>query len=457
MFLFYHFILLLTLQSYFITLSHSGTIVKNLPGYSGDLPFKLETGYVGVGGKEEVQLFYYFVESQSNPEDDPVICYIPGGPGTSALLGFLYETGPLSINVDNDTTTATLLLNEYSWTKTASIIFVDMLAGSGFSYAKTKEAWISSDSIMAAQGHEFVKKFLMDHPKFLKNPLYIKGVSYTGIVAPVITMKVYEGNERGDQPTLNIQGYILGNPLTDKFMDYNSRLKYAHRVALISDNIYESAVENCHGNYVNIDIANELCAHSLQRYKQCTNHITITNILEPFCYESYQGTPYCQDPSYDAIQIWANSDTARHALNISEGTIGKWEIFNTTIHYDDGKNDTFCYAYDIFSSLDYHKELTSKNCRALIFSGDHDMTFPYVGLEQWIASLSIRVEEPWEPYFVDDQVGGYQMTYAQNDFSLTFATVKGAGHSAPSDKPKESMYLIKRWLASRTDSSSCLI
>ncbi|KAI3796463.1 hypothetical protein L1987_39134 [Smallanthus sonchifolius] len=74
------------------------------------------------------------------------------------------------------------------------------------------------------------------------------------------------------------------------------------------------------------------------------------------------------------------------------------------------------------------------------------MTFPYVGIEQWIASLGIRVEIPW--------VGGYEMTYAENDFSLTFATVKGAGHLVPVDKPKESMDVIKRWLATPTDSDS---
>ncbi|KAJ0682868.1 putative sinapoylglucose--choline O-sinapoyltransferase [Helianthus annuus] len=110
--------------------------------------------------------------------------------------------------------------------------------------------------------------FLSGHPKFLKNPLYIGGISYMGLVTPIITMKVYEGNERGEQPTLNIQGYILGSPLTDKFMDFNSRLEYSHRMALISNDIYESAIKHCRGNYVNIDTANPLCAHSLQRYKQ---------------------------------------------------------------------------------------------------------------------------------------------------------------------------------------------
>ncbi|KAJ0837619.1 putative sinapoylglucose--sinapoylglucose O-sinapoyltransferase [Helianthus annuus] len=164
-------------------------------------------------------------------------------------------------------------------------------------------------------------------------------------------------------------------------MDFNSRLEYSHRMALISNDIYESAIKRCRGNYVNIDTANPLCAHSLQRYKQ--------------------------EDAFEAIQIWANTDTAQHALNISQGTIGKWDLINTTMHYAEGKNDTFCYSYDVFSSFAYHKKLTRKNCRALIFSGDHDMTFPYVGIEQWIASLNIKViEEPWEPYYVDGQVGG---------------------------------------------------
>ncbi|MFS8027457.1 putative peptidase S10, serine carboxypeptidase, alpha/Beta hydrolase [Helianthus anomalus] len=295
--------------------------------------------------------------------------------------------------------------------------------------------------------------FLIDHPKFLKNPLYIGGISYMGLITPIITMKVYEGNERGDQPTLNIQGYILCSPLTDKFMDFNSRLEYAHRMALISDDIYKSAVENCHGNYVNSDTANSLCARSLQRYKQCTDQINTNNILEPFC-DGSNISSYCQEDAFDAIEIWANTDAAQYALNISQGSIGKWVLQNEDMHYSEGKNDTSCYAYDIFSSLPYHKQLASKNCRALIFIGDHDMTFPYVGVEQWVASLSMGVEKPWEPYFVDGQVGGYEMTYAENDFSLTLATVKGAGHLVPVNKPKECVDVIKRWLPLPTDLNS---
>nr|XP_023871786.1 serine carboxypeptidase-like 13 [Quercus suber] len=70
----------------------SGSVVKTLPGYSGDLPFTLETGYIGVGNTEDVQLFYYFVESQRSPAQDPVVLWLTGGPGCSTLLAFFYES-----------------------------------------------------------------------------------------------------------------------------------------------------------------------------------------------------------------------------------------------------------------------------------------------------------------------------------------------------------------------------
>ncbi|GKB45189.1 peptidase S10, serine carboxypeptidase, alpha/beta hydrolase fold protein [Tanacetum coccineum] len=144
---------------HFITLSNSKSFVKNLPGFDGDLPFTFETGYVGVGEHDDVEFFYYFVESQRNPLEDPLLLYLSGGPGVSGLSTFLYQIGPLSFNIENCwKNNITLELNPYSWTKMANMIFVDTPAGVGFSYAKTWEASRSSDTILASNVYDFLRK-----------------------------------------------------------------------------------------------------------------------------------------------------------------------------------------------------------------------------------------------------------------------------------------------------------
>ncbi|KAJ0660208.1 putative sinapoylglucose--sinapoylglucose O-sinapoyltransferase [Helianthus annuus] len=79
------------------SLSNSKSIIKNLPGFHGDLPFTLETGYVGIGEDDAVQAFYYFVESQRDPLHDPLLLYIAGGPGASGLYPFLCQFGKFTI------------------------------------------------------------------------------------------------------------------------------------------------------------------------------------------------------------------------------------------------------------------------------------------------------------------------------------------------------------------------
>nr|KAJ0211463.1 hypothetical protein LSAT_V11C400212580 [Lactuca sativa] len=71
----------------------SRALVKSLPGFNDDLPFTLETGYIGVGEYNAVQLFYYFVESEANPKRDPLMIWLTGGPGSSVLSAIIYEIG----------------------------------------------------------------------------------------------------------------------------------------------------------------------------------------------------------------------------------------------------------------------------------------------------------------------------------------------------------------------------
>ncbi|PWA52877.1 serine carboxypeptidase-like 16 [Artemisia annua] len=71
---------------------------------------------------------------------------------------------------------------------------------------------------------------------------------------------------------------------------------------------------------------------------------------------------------------------------------------------------------------------------------------------RWFESkkISLFISKNIVYFYVNDQVGGYEMRYTQNNFSLTFATVKGAGHSVAQYKPEEALVLTEKWLALKT-------
>ncbi|KAI4366493.1 hypothetical protein MLD38_022364 [Melastoma candidum] len=442
----------------FLRQACTGAVIEYLPGLEGPLPFELETGYVGVGEEEQIQLFYYFIKSERDPERDPILLWLTGGPGCSALSGLIYEIGPLNFKIkDYGGSFPELVVNQDSWTKASSIIFVDSPVGTGFSYAENESAYQTGDRKQISDLHQFLRKWLIQHPDFLPNEVYIGGDSYSGFIIPVLVQEIIKGNVAGEKPFTNIQGYVLGNPGTDSATDSNAAIPFAHGMGLISDELYQSLRENCKGNYLGKEFVSQQCSDDLAAYRQSVSGIQFAQILEPLCgfalrqpsAEIYRNRRdlleknflikvpsdlSCRTYQYTFSYTWSNNIRVRDALHIREGSIGSWERCSTR----------FKYTNDIPSVLQHHVELSQEDIRSLIYSGDHDMIIPFLGTQAWIRSLNYSIVDDWRSWVVEGQVGGYTRTYSNN---MTFATVKGGGHTAPEYKPKECSAMYKRWVS----------
>ncbi|PHU20461.1 Serine carboxypeptidase-like 2, partial [Capsicum chinense] len=267
----------------------AGSPVKFLPGFKGPLPFELETGYIGVGDSDDVQLFYYFVKSESNPKSDPLILWLNGGPRCSALSGLLFEIGPITFEpveygdfkpAEYNSSFPSLVLNPHTWTKVASFIFLDLPVCTGFSYARTSAARQSDDMQASDHAYQFLHKWFNGHPEFLRNSFYMAGDSYSGLGVPIVSQLIANGNAKGLEPFINLKGYLLGNPLTYRG-DYNHVILYAHGMGLISDELFEVRIRNSKGEYFDIHPSNTQCRNDMRTYHQMLGGINYAHILEP--------------------------------------------------------------------------------------------------------------------------------------------------------------------------------
>ncbi|CAL5331786.1 unnamed protein product [Camellia sinensis] len=334
-------LLFLLVLFFFPHVVSSGQIVKTLPGFDGELPFTLETGST--------------LQSEGNPKEDPLLPWYGGGPGCSAFNGLIYEIGPLAFNItEYEGGTPTLEYYPYSWTQ-----------------------------------------WLIDHPKYLKNQLFIGADSYSGITAPIVVQHILEGNAVGERPRLNLK---------------------------------ETKI-TCSANYYDVDPNQAECFESLQKIANLIHDINKNDILEPKCtwaspdqngetdrrsLEQQSGNfilsppkipeMWCHNFNFALSYIWANDESVQQALYVTEGTVKDWKRCNKNLDY----------TLNVETVLDVHKNLSSYGLQVLVYNGDHDLTIPNTGTQDWIKLLNLTIVGDWRPWLVDGEVGGEQGTHLKS-------------------------------------------
>lgn len=447
----------------------SSDLVTDLPGLSWKPNFKQYSGYLDT--ERTRHLHYWFVESSNNPQSDPVVVWMNGGPGCSSLDGMLSEHGPFRVQEDGKT----LKPNPFAWNQAANMIYLEAPAGVGFSYADDRN-YTTDDDEVARNNHLAIKAFFQKFPEYQSHDFYISGESYGGIYVPTLASNII------DDPSINLKGFVVGNGLSDNSLNDNSVIYFAYYHGLIGQVAWNNLLDACcpnagkkscdfsggaatshqcargmgeiqqlvWGSGLNVYNLYAECAgedHTL-RYDSESNQFTTSRFLYPFSSlkldesiqtvlklagpEKLKSSPPCVDSS--SMSKFLNTKEVREALHISEKA-QSWDICSGIVgaHY-----------HRVYTSMkaQYQKALEHK-LRIMVYNGDVDMACNFLGDEWFVDSLN--AEDPqerkmWNYQAADGtkQIAGFFKAFDK----ITFVTVRGAGHMVPTDRPRPALKMF---------------
>ncbi|KAJ7172762.1 hypothetical protein O6H91_Y542900 [Diphasiastrum complanatum] len=407
-------------------------MVQGLPGQP-TVNFNQYAGEVTVNKEHGRALFYWFFEAD-HPDSSslPLAVWFNGGPGCSSVgNGALSELGPFYTN-DNATG---LVLNKYSWTKVANILFLESPFGVGFSYSNTSTDYDHfSDNGAAEDVLAFLLAWFQKFPEYNPNDFYLIGESYAGHYIPTLALEVLRNNEIEGALKINFKGFAIGNPWTDAYYDNSGTTHFFHSHSLISDETYNGLIENCdfaNDLPVDSDSDNSTCNQALNQANTDMQDINLYNIYAPSCNSPSSGRPTktfylaaAYNPCSDSVTPYLNSPEVQASLHVS--TPRNWSGCSPIVFQNYLRKDV------VGSMLSVYQELLKKNLKIWIYSGDVDGVVATTATRSWIKQLNLTTE-----------VGGWSQVYS----GLTFTTVRGAGHMVPATRPAQALEIFKRFLA----------
>ncbi|KQK04225.1 serine carboxypeptidase-like 26 isoform X2 [Brachypodium distachyon] len=429
-----------------------------LPGQPRSPQVSQFSGYIIVERHSGRALFYWFFEAQKLPSQKPLLLWLNGGPGCSSVgFGAASELGPLMINGSG----TGLEFNKFAWNKEANLLFLESPVGVGFSYTNTSSDLDKlNDRIVAEDTYTFLVSWFKRFPQYKNHEFYISGESYAGHYVPQLAEVVYERNKHLEtNQQINLKGFIVGNAETNDYYDYKGLVEFAWSHSVISDLLYERVNSICD---FRLSSWTKECKHVMASVYTQYDKIDIYNVYAPKCNteESAQLSTSNSTPDLNAkrrlrrirmysgynpcystyIEDYMNRMDVQKSLhaNIS-GWIKdrRWSVCSYSI-FDN-------YDNSVFSVLPIYSKLVKAGLRIWVYSGDVDGRVPFIGSRYCVEALGLAVKSQWQPWYLSNQVAGRFVEYE----GLTMATVRGAGHAVPQDKPAESLVLIGSFLAGR--------
>ncbi|MCP4748345.1 MAG: S10 family peptidase [Desulfobacteraceae bacterium] len=401
--------------------------VLSLPGY-GQVKEVQFAGNLPVDESGKGYIYFWFFESQSNPESDPVVLWLNGGPGSSSFLGLFFENGPYKINED-----CTLADNLYSWNKNASYLMIDQPAGCGLSVLKDINEAARTEQQATDQLYYGLQQFFNRWPRYRNLDFFIFGESFAGVYIPMLATAILEGNKAG-QPVVNLKGIGVGDGWVNPKVQESTYADYAYSHGLVGP-AQKQKVDQLYA-----ECAKAIDDSGTETSRECDQ---ICNRIEEYITKVSGGANMYDvrligDYDFSIIGRYLDQPEVRQALFV-DPSVTQWKETSKRIAFllEKGEQNSVADLYPpLFEAIP-----------VLIYNGIYDMDCNFMGTDFWIQNLqwSFRDEflnAPREPWFVNGALAGH-IRSAKNLTQVLFA---GAGHLVPMDQPENALTLLNLFL-----------
>lgn len=426
--------------------------VLSLPGWSGPLPSRQWSGYLNF--TKTKHMHYWLVESENDPQKDPILVWFNGGPGCSSLDGFIYEHGPFRI----DPTTKKLVKFEYAWSKLANVLYLESPVGVGFSYSDDPEDYFTDDDKSSQDNLQALQTFFAKYPRFMNNKFFIAGESYAGVYVPTLAEAIMWATNNGTYKGPKLQGIAVGNGCTGSEIGVcgpsSERVKYDTLFFLgtaLMPEAMKAKIRAACGDFSSISAT---CSKLVDEFQNSMGNINIYDIYGDCIDGSIEqqmgktmskiprkgkltGPDWCIN-SVDA-SAYFNEPSVMAAIHVKKPPY-RWSVCGNQITYNANRPNL---PRDTYPAL-------NKFTRVVIYNGDWDACVPYTDNEAWTTGMGYPVADTWHPWYFpvpgeSKQVGGYSTVY-QTPYNFTYITVRGGRHEVPITAPRQAFEMIRRLL-----------
>jgi len=414
--------------------------ITNLPGLPNGFT-KMFSGYVEISNGTK-GIFYWFIESENDPQNDPVVLWTNGGPGCSGVSGLLTEQGPFSVTKEG-----ALTINPYRWNLIANMIFFEQPVGVGFSWT-SETIDVYGDSLAAEDNGDFVEGWFDLFDAYKSNPFYISSESYGGHYMPQLSLVLL--SRRTQVP--NFKGMIVGNPLVYlRYSDWGLYATAAGRNMIPKPEWDRYIALDCYPDGPQADGCEEL-AYRFDGYLAGTDPYALDF---PYCLEDSAGRAHrahmmkamlrarggyfpknYQPCAADHATVYLNRNEVRKALHVTSQSAA-WSMCSDPVGNKWLQDDIAENVKGLYNELVYNKMI-----KVMVYSGDDDSVCSSSSSQKWLWTMDWTVTSEWKSWHVDEQVAGYIVKFD----GFTFMTAHGAGHMVPQTRPEFALEIFRGYL-----------